>query len=392
MMKTRTLRILASGTSLALALASVPLFAASPVRYESAPEGHAVEVEGTSNIHDWTGTTDQITGWIQIPGQWTEDDGEIRLAPALQGANDTFHVHAQIPTGTLKGNRRGLASNMHKALKVSSHPHVTFTLEKINGSRAGASGAAIWSVVGDLEIAGDTRSVNLELTVTPLSGDRVRVDVSKDLLMTDFGIDPPRAMMGMARAANEVDVQITWILQRQTPQPTLPSDARSDAHRQAMSTVLKAYEQARAALAAGDLAKAQPALAQLSQGAEALAALDEETLSEAVRSDWASAAARLEGAAANAAQARAIGGARASFAVLSQAVVQAVSIVGHDHDAPLVAYRHADQRGMAGAGWVQASDEAGAAVRSPYASGSRTSQPEVTAIYPGQRPVVTATP
>ncbi|MFA9478134.1 YceI family protein [Phycisphaerales bacterium AB-hyl4] len=375
-MTTKTMQTLTGSMIAAIALAATPTLAAPPIRYES-DTGHSVLVEGTSNVHDWTGTTDQVRGWIEVPGDWIEQDGELRLEPALQADDATPRIQVQIPTGTLEGNRRGLASNMHSALKVSTHPNVTFALVSLESATAADNGTA-WTAIGDLEIAGHSRLLALDLTITPLTNDRLRIDVAKDLLMTDFGIDPPRAMMGMARAADEVQVQISWIVKRQTPQPTVPSDAGSSEHQQAMSSVLDGYEQARAALAAGDQAQAQKALDELAQVVEALAVLDAEALDEAVRSDWSISIARLQGTAANAAEAQSLSASRASFAVLSQAVVGVLNIVGHDQDDAPLAYRHAGQSGLAGSMWLQTNG----AARSPYAASNAT--PQIAAVYVGQ--------
>lgn len=390
-MRPRTFRITTVGMAVALSVASTSLFAAAPVRYESAPRGNHVQVEGTSNIHDWSGTSDQIAGWIEIPGQLVEQQGEVRLEPALQTDGAGPRIRVRIPAASLEGNRSGLASNMHKALRVSDHPYITFTLKNVSGSTITASGAVVWSVVGELQIAGTTREVDLALTVTPLRDGGMRIEVQKDLLMTDFGIDPPRAMMGMARAADEVDVQVVWLVQRQTPQPTLPRDAGSSAHRQSMSEVLGAYERARAALAGGDVVEAQAALAALVEHAEALAALNDEVLSESVRDEWQSAVAALQGSASNMTRGRSLSATRAAFVVLSNAVTAAVNIVGHDHEAPLFAYQHADQPGVAAGLWVQAPGSSDNGVRSPYANSPVRKAPEVVSVHPGQRPAAPGT-
>ncbi|MEX0653473.1 MAG: YceI family protein [Phycisphaeraceae bacterium] len=185
------------------------------VRYQSADEGHRVHIEGTSNIHDWSGTTDQISGWIDIPGRWINQAGELCMELTRQTTDAAPRIHVQIPVRSLKGNHQGLASHIHAELKAANHPYVTFTLETLNRNAAADRDVTTWSAHGQLEIAGARRSVELPLILTPLSDSRLRIEVQKDLLMTDFGIDPPTAMMGMAQVVNEVRVRVTWIVERQ---------------------------------------------------------------------------------------------------------------------------------------------------------------------------------
>ncbi len=108
--------------------------------------------------------------------------------------------------------------------------------------------------------------------------------------MTDFNVDPPTAMFGMAKAKDTVKVDITWVLQRQTPQPTAALDSTASAHREALTKVLQAYENARAALAKEDLGAAQKALADTNASANALASLDAQKLNDAAQAKWAQAA------------------------------------------------------------------------------------------------------
>ncbi|MEX0886378.1 MAG: YceI family protein [Phycisphaeraceae bacterium] len=374
----------AAALTLSLALAGAAHAEAPPVRYHSAETGHKVLVEGTSNIHDWSGTSERILGWVDVPGRWVEREGELRLERALLSAEGSASIHVQIPTGVLEGNRRGLASNMHEALEVEDHPYVTFTLTELREVTR-ADNTAHWSALGQLAIAGSQQPVELDVAITPLVEDRLRIRVAHDLLMTDFGIDPPRAMMGMARAADEVEVQITWRLERATPQPIFPSGGDSAAHREAMTNVLDAYEAARAALAVDNLAEARAALGDAATAAEVLAGLDAAALDEGAQSTWNAAAQRLNAAASNAAAARTIAAARTAFADLSRAVGDAVQIVGHDHPGA-VAYRYVDHRGSAGPTWVQTSGGAG----SPYSATVTRSLPQIVAVYAGQRPTMDA--
>lgn len=155
-----------------------------------------VTIEGTSNVHDWTASTAdaRVT--------------RVEFGPAAVGA--AFWDEVQKPgglvafdvaigAGTLKSPKEGLDKNMYKALKVKEHADITFSLKRIDG----APGAL--TALGTLRVAGVEREITLPLT-TVRKGATLSVTGAIDLLMTDYGIAPPKALLGMVKAAPKVKV------------------------------------------------------------------------------------------------------------------------------------------------------------------------------------------
>jgi hypothetical protein len=156
-----------------------------------------VSLAGTSNIHAYTATTTaarlvrlQVGNGVLGPHVW-----EAIVKP---GALEAFEI--SIPAATLSSPKDGLDKNMHKALKVTEHPDIVFRLARIEGDAPGALRG-----VGVLKIAGVERAVTIALkTQTTDSTLTVTGDVS--LLMTDFGIAPPKAMLGMLKTDPKVTI------------------------------------------------------------------------------------------------------------------------------------------------------------------------------------------
>lgn len=367
-------------------LGTAGALAAPTVRYHSASAEQALQVDGTSNIHDWSARTSSIIGWIELPGQWEQTSDGLRLGAQLRPTDVQPRLEVQIPVRSLKSGKSGLDDNMYKAMAAKRHPHVAFVLTRVSPQEAAAAdaGAVRWRATGDLTIAGTTRSVELDMTLEPMRDDGLKITVEKALKMTDFGIDPPTAMFGMARAADQVTVKATWMVQRQTPQPTIPSFLAPAAYRQRVWRVLEAYGRAGQALAANAWPEPQRALEDLAASVALLVELDGSDLPEAQRAPWQEAAARLREAPASAAEARELSAARAVFAVLTEAVTDVIALIGFDYDAPITAYRHAGQRGVAGSPWlhVPMTDRTGQPlpVRSPYGSATAGSA-EPVALY-----------
>ena len=191
-------------TSLALA-GCVGVFAAAP----QAPRPLAIDtarvtITGTSNIHPYTAstTTVRMTGValgtaVAGPGFWD--------ALVKPGGLEAFEV--AIPAAQLTSPKEGLDKNMHKALKVQEHPDITFRLTALE--RAATAGAL--KARGILRIAGAERDVVLDLT-TERRDATLTVKGKLDLLMTDYGIKPPTAMLGMLKTDPKVTVTFEAVL------------------------------------------------------------------------------------------------------------------------------------------------------------------------------------
>jgi hypothetical protein len=156
-----------------------------------------VSIQGTSNIHDYTAssTAARIVR-LQLASELGPNVWEHILTP---GAIEIFEI--SIPAATLSSPRDGLDKNMHKALKVTEHPDITFHLSRLETTDP----SDVVRGVGILKIAGVEREVTLALKAQRTEAN-FTVTGEVQLLMTDFGITPPRAMLGMLKTNPKVAV------------------------------------------------------------------------------------------------------------------------------------------------------------------------------------------
>jgi YceI-like domain len=193
------LTTLAAGLAVALYLGTQPAAAPQdPAAALSIASGR-VSIAGMSNIHAYTASTTavrvtrvRLASAVAGPTFWDEI-----IKP---GALEAFEI--AIPAATLSSPKDGLDKNMHKALKVQEHPDITFRLVRVEPGIAGALKA-----IGMLKIAGVEREVAITLkTLRKDSTLTIKGDVP--ILMTDYGIKPPTAMMGMLKTDPKVTVSI----------------------------------------------------------------------------------------------------------------------------------------------------------------------------------------
>ena len=197
-------------TALGCALA-IGLYATAPaVTGQEAPQSalslvsSRVSLANTSNIHAYTASTT------------TARVVRLRVASGVLGANvwdeivkpgalEAFEI--AIPAATLSSPKEGLDKNMHKALRVTEYPDITFRLSRLEAT----DGSGTMRGVGVLKIAGVEREVTLALKTQRTEG-TLTVSGEVPLLMTDFGITPPKAMLGMLKTDPKVTITLETVL------------------------------------------------------------------------------------------------------------------------------------------------------------------------------------
>ena len=110
-----------------------------------------------------------------------------------------------IPVKEMKSGIPGLAGKMHSALKYKKFPDIIFTLFDYKSEHQ-ADNPNVFTVkaTGILNIAGQEKEISLEFEAE--TGDKfIKVTGKKDILMTDFGIKPPRVLL--IKAANKVEIK-----------------------------------------------------------------------------------------------------------------------------------------------------------------------------------------
>lgn len=189
-MMTRTL------TSLAfLALAGSFAQAQSTVRLSARPDSK-LWLEGGSNLHSWECKSSGIEATLDV-------DPSFRTAANFPKALQKLQV--KIPVTSLKCEHGGMDKNMYKALKVDQAPTISYTLATVD-AQAGAAGYTV-ATVGTLAIAGEEKTVKIDVTAERLADGTVKAVGTVPILMTDYGIKPPTAMFGTLKTDNKVIVK-----------------------------------------------------------------------------------------------------------------------------------------------------------------------------------------
>lgn len=192
-------RYLSAFGALAIGLLTVPTFAdPAPLKLSAA----RVTIAGTSNIHPFTASTTDVrmSRLVLAPA-----DGDRLQSAVKPGAVEALEI--SVKAASLTSPKEGLDKNMHKALKVAEFPEITFTLARIEPGTLPNTLKAI----GTLKVAGVQKAVTLDLK-TAVNASTITVMGELALLMTDYGIAPPKAMLGMLKTDPKITVTFETVL------------------------------------------------------------------------------------------------------------------------------------------------------------------------------------
>lgn len=192
----------------ALVLSLTPLLVAltgsepRPARLILEPASR-LTVEGTSNLHDWSCSTSSLDASIRVQ---LPDDEATPLPLSVD------QVSLAVPVAALECKNDKMNKNLTKALDASRHPKIAF---RTSGPLAlpvpDARGRLTATFRGQLTVAGVTKPIDLPVEAVRTADGSLRITGSKAFLMSQFGIDPPTAMLGVLKTANRVTVRFDLV-------------------------------------------------------------------------------------------------------------------------------------------------------------------------------------
>lgn len=178
---------------------------AGSLHYVSA-DGSQVVVTGTSTLHDWTVKGGTIQGDAVFVGEWSASNPQ-----AIQ----LYSIDLTIPVNSLKSSEgSGMDDTMYKALDLQDHHEISYklTTATLKSGPSAGNNEYQFETTGDLTVSGNKRSVNLELKVQPHGQGQLTISTEIQLKMTDFGVKPPTAALGMIKSGDDINVKAAWEL------------------------------------------------------------------------------------------------------------------------------------------------------------------------------------
>ncbi len=164
-------------------------------------------VEGTSTVDDFSCFTYLVNGEAMLDS--------VPLMARIDNWKDAstkYFADAffNVKTKTLDCGKKMMNEDMYDALKAEKFAFISFKVENVSLLSFDKTGKKSTVLVkGSLSIAGKTKPINLEATISTIETDlRYRVQSSVKLNMKDFDIKPPQALFGLIKANENITLFI----------------------------------------------------------------------------------------------------------------------------------------------------------------------------------------
>ena len=173
-----------------------PPGSAAPVAAYAFHENSEMTIYGSSNVRDWTMDVLEI-------------DSQVMLQPAADDDLPTVErLLVEVPIDSILSDRGSQNEKAHKALQQKTQPTIYFRSESVDIAANGGTADSTFSVTaqGELMMAGERRTVRVQAEGTRLANGAYRFQGEHNMLMSDFEIDPPTALLGALRVTDEIRV------------------------------------------------------------------------------------------------------------------------------------------------------------------------------------------
>lgn len=158
-------------------------------------ENSSIHMYGSSNYADWDTSVGINDAEITV-GELNELSAEI-----IQD------LSFNMPVTEIDGDDERLNENIYYYLEQEEHPYITFELIEVLEIGERENNSFDITAVGEIEAAGVADQIELTAQANLQADDSIRIQGEHELLMTDFDIEPPTAMMGAIVAEDWVRVE-----------------------------------------------------------------------------------------------------------------------------------------------------------------------------------------
>ena len=167
--------------------------------------GSSLSIVGSSNVNKFKCLcTEQFAkSSIQFEPQ---DGGKI-----LRFSQAGLYIRSK----SLDCGNQQMNKDMYKTLRADQHPSIRIELTRAQLQEAQLVSGQDWTTLKahtQLTIAGITKPVLFDVKAKRIASDRIRLTASKDVLMTDFGMEPPTAMLGLVKVNNNICIKMDLIV------------------------------------------------------------------------------------------------------------------------------------------------------------------------------------
>lgn len=167
-------------------------------------DNSTMQIEGTSNVHDWTAEVEQMDFNIDFNASALNSDSL---------SNPVNDLSLTIPVDDIESGKGGMNRKMHGALKKDDHPSITFTLTSSELVTTNPGSSFELDVTGTLTVAGVEKKINFPVEGAVEDDGTYRFTGEYETDMRDFDVEPPSAMFGAVRSGEMITISFELFFQ-----------------------------------------------------------------------------------------------------------------------------------------------------------------------------------
>jgi hypothetical protein len=193
--------------NLGLLMCMLPLFvmAGSGSMYSYRVSDNSwISLSGTTNINSFT-----CTSMGEIPRGFI-------MADILPGSNAIYFSDAQldVPVPSFDCKNRMMNNDLHESLGGKDNPTIKINLLEARTMKdvQNSNNGKILTQV-EISINGQTKVTDVTVGYKQINPYSFLITGTKDMLMTEFGIDPPSPMLGMVKVHNKVSIHFHLLIE-----------------------------------------------------------------------------------------------------------------------------------------------------------------------------------
>lgn len=167
--------------------------------------GSSLSIAGSSNVNKFTCSCTEQFPQNSIRFDLMDGGKTVRFS------NAGLHIRSK----SLDCGNPQMNKDMYKTLHADQHPNIRIELTRAQLQEAELLTGKDWITLkasSQLTIAGVSKSVLFDVKAKRIAPDRIRLSTSKEVLMTDFGMQPPTAMLGLVKVNNTIRINMDLIV------------------------------------------------------------------------------------------------------------------------------------------------------------------------------------
>jgi polyisoprenoid-binding protein YceI len=159
-------------------------------------------IAGTSTVKAFQCAATSLTVDVQaVPGA---------AALVASGEKGITSVAVRVPAAQVDCRNGTMNSHMLKALKATENPEIAFDLASYDLAPV-AEGVTV-TLIGDLTLGGAKKTITMTANATPVEGGVLKITGVHDVRLSDYGLKPPKLMLGTMKVHDLVKVHFELLL------------------------------------------------------------------------------------------------------------------------------------------------------------------------------------